>query len=311
VGKPTYTDRELWDSFAEYSKTFSTATNLLPKEVRLPIATLYSFCRRVDDIADDPKSREDPIEALQTLDFFENSIRTIISEDSVPSGDALWPRLHQVNQKWHLSIVPFLELIEGARFDLRREKINTQADLISYSNLVAGSIGAMMLPFLSSGNLAVWDQIEFDQACERLDQPARDLGIAMQITNILRDVGEDARELNRVYIPADLLTEYEINISHFQQDQIPPSYPRLLEELMDLAETRYLSGLKSVKDLDLRVRPGIRSAAKMYREILNEIRKNGYDNLSKRAYTKRSTKFRLSILDTYERSKSRYRFKNV
>jgi len=126
----------------------------------------------------------------------------------------------------------------------------------------------------------------------------------------LRDVGEDARVLDRVYIPTDLLKKYELEKSDLRANQTSASYPLLVEELMELAERHYLSGLESVKDLDFRVRPGIRSAAKMYREILNEIRKNGYDNLTKRAFTKKSTKLRLSVIDTYEQTKNRYKLKS-
>lgn len=304
-------DSEIWDSFKEYSKTFSAATRLLPKEVRLPVATLYSFCRRVDDIADDPTNNGDPASALKKLDYFEKSIRKIISDDLVPEGDSLWPRLHSINQQWRLSLVPFLELIDGARFDLRRETIESQEDLINYSNLVAGSIGAMMLPFLTTGGSAVWDQIGFDEWCENLDQPSRDLGIAMQITNILRDVGEDYKILDRVYIPKELLEKHQIRIADLIANQVPPAYSRLMEELMELAERRYSTGLASINQLDLRVRPGIRSAAMMYREILNEIRKNDYDNLSKRAYTSKITKLRLSVFDSYETTKSKYGLRNA
>ena len=306
-----YTDTEVWNSFKEYSKTFSAATKLLPKDVRLPVATLYAFCRRVDDIADKPGNAADPSEALRELDYFEDSIRAIISENKIPQGDLLWPRIYAINQEWHLSIIPFLELIEGARFDLRRNTIETQEDLIFYSNLVAGSIGAMMLPFLTTGGLAIWDQIDFEQWCQSLDQPSRDLGIAMQITNILRDVGEDYQLLNRVYIPQQLLDSHDIKIADLFQNRIPKAYPILIEELMATAEKRYITGLGSIKDLDRKVRPGIRSAAKMYREILNEIRKNQYDNLSQRAFTKKSTKLRLSIFDTYERTRNRYRLTNA
>ncbi len=299
-----FSDGDLWDSFKRFSKTFSTATRLLPREVRVPVATLYAFCRRVDDLADTAITEVERRDALHQLDNYEMAIREIVSEKKCPRWDPLWPRIYQISEDWPLSIQPFLELLDGARFDLKGEEIDTMEDLIHYSNLVAGSVGSMMLPFLVSVKLKVWDEIQFIELCHELDQPSRDLGIAMQITNILRDVGEDLRNLNRIYLPKDIMYQFNITRANLEQDVVNANYISLLESLMEEAEVRYMTGLKQSRNLRLVVRPGIRSAAKMYREIMNEIRRNNYNNHSKRAFTSKGTKFKLVFGDRYlERKK--------
>lgn len=154
----------------------------------------------------------------------------------------------------------------------------------------------MMLPFL------VDNRAELPQ----LEAPARALGMAMQITNILRDVGEDARLLQRVYLPDTLLQRYGLeNIPLESLDRPPEGYAALTEELMQRAEAAFDEGMAAIPSLKRSVRPGIDAAARIYREILNEIRARGYDNLSSRAYTSRLRKLQVLCVDGYVRRKNR------
>ncbi len=283
------TDRDIWRAFRHHSRTFSLAARLLPSDVQLPVATLYLFCRRVDTVADERVLEVGPDAALQELDAIETDLRAAL--DGTPPDEPLWTRLADVHARFGLLTPPLFDLLEGARWDLTARPITREADLLRYSDLVGGCVGAMMLPFLVPDR----DDVA------RLEAPARELGIAMQITNILRDVGEDARVLGRSYLPADALAAHG-----FARAPLAPSpaYARLLETLMTLAEVRFTRGLAAVEALPSASRHGIASAGRMYREILNEIRAADYDNLTRRAVVPLGRKAQLLITDDYEQRKA-------
>jgi phytoene synthase len=265
-------DRRLWQSFRHHSRTFSFAARLLPRPMRVPVATLYLFCRSVDTLADERQAEIGADAALRELD--ELRVRLDATLAGAPPPAPLWQRMAAIDRDIGLNAPPLHQLIEGARWDLEGRGIATEADLLHYSDLVGGCVGAMMLPFLTrrKGDVAA------------LDGPARALGVAMQITNILRDVGEDARLLGRVYLPSDLLAEHGIAPDALAGSRVPDGYPELVERLAGKAETLYDEGLDGVEALPAAVRRGIRAAACVYREILNEVRANGYDNLTQRAF---------------------------
>ncbi|PSQ80263.1 MAG: squalene/phytoene synthase family protein [Bacteroidetes bacterium QS_8_68_15] len=290
-------DRRLWEGFHHHSRTFSLAARLLPRRVRLPVATLYLFCRRVDTLADERAFAVGPAQALDELEAIEARLDAAL-HGRPPDDDLLWPRLAEVHERFGLAPGPLRELIDGARWDLNGRPVTDEDDLLDYSMLVGGSVGAMMLPFLAPDRR------------EQLDASARTLGVAMQITNIVRDVGEDLRERDRRYLPAAWLREAGLSESDLRAHLptgtgVPPGYPAVLERAMRLAEARYRRGLDGVGKLPTRMRLGIRSAARMYREIHNEVRANDYDDLSRRAYTSRGRKLRLVVQDDYSRRRER------
>ncbi len=284
----TLTDRTIWRTFRYHSRTFSLATRLLPRPVQLPVATLYLFCRHIDTLADERVREIGAAQTLVELDSAEEALRQTLA--GCPPEHGLWQRLAEVHRHFHLNAPPLFELIEGARWDLTGQKVESEADLLYYSNLVGGCVGVMMLPFL----------VPTPATAAPLEAAARDLGIAMQITNILRDVGEDYRELGRLYLPAEALARYGIK-SH----ALAPSarYAALVEEMMVLAETRYTRSLHAIRILPPPVQRGITAAARMYREILNEVRAHHYDNISRRAVVKPARKLRLVVQDDYDRRK--------
>ncbi len=284
----------IWESFRYHSRTFSLAARFLPRSVQMPIATLYLFCRRVDSIADQRVLEIGPSRALDEVDEVRDRLDATLAGNP-PSDEVLWRRLAEVHEHYGLDRGPLDELIEGAVWDLEERPIETADDLIAYSNLVGGSVGAMMLPFLS------------DDAREDLEEPARHLGIAMQITNILRDVGEDIAELDRVYLPTDWMQDHDVSRDALVDGRRPPGYPDLLERAMSVAEDRYRRSYKGVAALPLRTRVGIRAAARMYREIMNEVRANEYDNLNRRAYVSLGRKLLLAAYDNYDWRKARLR----
>jgi phytoene synthase len=284
-------DQWIWAAFYHHSRTFSLAARFLPGPVQMPIATLYLFCRRVDTIADDRILEVGPAQALDEVHDVKHRLDETL-DGRPPGDDLLWPRLAEVHNAYALQREPLYELIDGAIWDLTGRPVETADDLIAYSNLVGGSVGAMMLPFLAEpGNHAA------------LEEAARNLGIAMQITNIVRDVGEDARQLDRVYLPTTWMEETGVARSDLEAKTPTPAYRRLLERMMEAAEMRYEAGFEGVADLPRRMRLGIRGAARMYREILNEVRANDYNNLANRAYASFGRKLLRVVYDGYDRRK--------
>lgn len=291
-GQPDDEEQWIWDSFRRHSRTFSLATYLLPPSVQMSIATLYLFCRRVDSVADRRVLEVGPDRALAEVREIRDRLDDTLAGDP-PTDTILWPRLADINDRCRLPEEPLYELIRGAEWDLEGRNIDSKPDLIEYSNLVGGSVGAMMLPFLTDST-----------AFPKLEPAARRLGIAMQITNIVRDVGEDVRRLERVYLPTRWMEDFDIDEETLERGRVIAEYPKLLERVMETAETLYTEGLRSVGALHLRVRVGIRSAARMYREIMNEVRANDYDNLNHRAYVSFRRKLSLIVYDGYARRKN-------
>ena len=289
------TDDKLWQAFRYHSRTFSFATRLLPQHLRLPIATLYLFCRRVDTVADDLVFEAGPAVARAELDRLRRGLDGALRGH--PPEGFLWQRLAALHRRYVLYPGPLYELLDGARWDLDERPIETLDDLVEYSNLVGGSIGAMMLPFL------LGDRRRFDEA----EAPARTLGIAMQITNIVRDVGEDRRLRQRLYLPLDWLAHHDLTADDLDaacDGPLPEAYPLILENTMACAEARFEAGMAGLDLLDERMRGGIRAAARCYREILNEVREAGYDNLSRRAVVPFQRKCLLLVRDGYARRKA-------
>ena len=210
----------------------------------------------------------------------------------------MWRRLSEVHAAYGLRAHPLRQLLDGARWDIEGRTVRTRADLLAYSDLVAGSVGAAMLPFL------VRDRADI----ARLDAPARALGNAMQITNILRAVGEDWRELGRTYLPQDELDARGVDLASVVGAPTPPRpYVELVESLMAAAERLYDEGLGEVTGLRRAAQTGFRGAGRMYREILNGVRQNGHDNLGRRAVVPLRRKLRLAVQDDYARRRDRLR----
>lgn len=288
-------DRYIQQAFRHHSRTFSLATRLLPPEVRLPIATLYLFCRTVDGLADEYGLSVGTDRAKEEVENTRKSLKQTLSGN--PPDHLLWRRIDEVNERYTLSIEPMNELLDGALWDIEGREISTMDELLSYANHVAGSVGAMMLPFL----------IDEESNIEELELPARSLGQAMQLTNIIRDVGEDWRRLRRVYLPSEGLETAEL----IPEDLFGPAisrksfgaYARLIESVMEEADKLYEAAKPGLEALPLNVRRGIGAAARMYQELHNEVRSAQYDNIHRRAMVPLSRKARLIAHDDYGRRK--------
>jgi len=284
-------DRFLRRAFKHHSRTFSLATRLLPTSVRLPIATLYLFCRTVDGLADEYVLAVGADKAKAEVERTRRRLELTLGGS--PPDELLWRRLAEVHEMFGLQSEPLHELLDGALWDIEGRPIETTDDLLEYANHVAGSVGAMMLPFLMPNR----------KLFGKLEAPARALGQAMQITNVIRDVGEDWRKLGRVYLPQEELERAAIEVKCLMGSTttalLKQRYTDLLELIIDLADALYVEAETGIQSLPLNVQRGIRAAARMYREIQNEVRAADYDNLSNRAIVSRRRKLQLIARDDY------------
>lgn len=159
---------------------------------------------------------------------------------------------------------------EGFQTDLGPVRLGTEAELLRYCYQVAGTVGRMMTPIAGGGKEA--------------EARAVKLGQAMQLTNILRDVGEDL-ERDRVYLPLDLLRAHGVEVEDLRAGRVTPGYRALMAHLEGKARALYREGLAGLGHLKVG-RAAIALAALQYRGILDKLRLSGYDNLGRRAHLK-------------------------
>jgi 15-cis-phytoene synthase len=246
------------------SRSFFAASALLPARVRRPAYGLYAFCRLSDDAVDDAAARDRPA-ALARL-----SGRLARIYDDTP-GDAPADRaMADLVTAHHLPHALPNALIEGLAWDAQGRRYEILSDLTAYAARVAGSVGAMMTVLMG-----VRDAQVLARAC--------DLGVAMQFTNIARDVGEDARA-GRLYLPLAWMREAGLDPEAFLADPtLSPALQAIIARLLAVAEGLYARSEPGVAGLPLDCRPAIRAARLIYAEIGRELARGGLDPLSRRA----------------------------
>lgn len=254
---------------ANGSRTFLAASLLLPRAVRGPACALYAFCRLADDAVD---GGDDPHAAAQML-------RGRL--DRLYRGDP-WPvaadrALAAVVVRFGIPQALPAALIEGFEWDAAGRRYDTLAELEDYAARVAGTVGAMMALLMGAR-----DEAALARAC--------DLGVAMQLSNIARDVGEDARA-GRLYLPRRWLHEAGIDPEAWLA---APSFDTrlaaVLARLLAHADVLYARAGAGVACLPLACRPSINAARFLYAAIGHEVARRGFDSVSARAVVPRRRK---------------------
>ncbi|GGJ84718.1 dehydrosqualene synthase [Lentibacillus kapialis] len=249
------------------SKSFYYAFSKLPFEKANAVYAIYAFCRIADDCADGNHSQLRKQQLLKQLkrelDLFEKQ-----NEIDKP----LWRALRQVFDDYDMEIQPFFDQLTGQAMDADFTMPQTMHELEQYSYYVAGSVGLMLLPVIASKNAA------------DLRAAAIDLGTAMQLTNILRDVGEDFHQKQRIYLPQDELDYFHYAQQELQSGAVTKQFISLWEKLAVRAEHLYDSFLHNISQFDPDSRIPVSLSVQVYRGILDAVRNNGYDCLSKRNY---------------------------
>ena len=254
------------------SKSFHIASLLLPADIRRAAFATYAFCRIADDEIDlgaDPKT---------AIDLLSRRL------DSIYAGQ---PEEHPVDRAFSHVVREYAlprelpdALLEGMLWDTQNRQYQTLNDLLDYAARVAGSVGAMMTVLM--GNRS-------PEAAAR----ACDLGLAMQLTNIARDVGEDARA-GRLYLPIEWMREAGIEPNEFiAQPSVSEPVCEVVRRLLDAADPLYERGLSGVSLLPAACQTSIRAAGQIYREIGVELRKLDFNSITHRAIVSKRRKLQL------------------
>jgi phytoene synthase len=255
------------------SRSFYAASFFLPKQVREPAGALYAFCRVADDAIDEAKgSRTAALDRLrERLDRVYRGQPLPLAVDRAFAG-----AVEFFNMPRELPEA----LLEGFAWDAGGRVYEDLSGVYAYSARVAAAVGAMMTVLMG-----VRDANVLARAC--------DLGTAMQITNICRDVGEDARN-GRIYLPLDWLDEVGIDPDEFLARPVfSEALGIVVERLLQRAEALYQRAESGIGRLPVGCRPGIYAARLLYAEIGQEVARNGYDSVSQRAVVSSSRKVSL------------------
>jgi 15-cis-phytoene synthase len=250
---------ELSEAYSECERiTWSQARNfaygirLLPPAKRRGLAVIYAFARRIDDIGDGTLPPEEKIAALET------ARQQILDLSQPPADDPVLMALADVERNFPVPMPAFGELIDGCVADVRGTSYRTFDDLLYYCRCVAGSIGRLSLGIFGTSH----DQT---QAAELADA----LGVALQLTNILRDIRED-RQNGRVYLPAEDLAKFDCDPDRLGQST-QPGFVRLVEFEAERARDWYAEGWKLLDLLDRRSAACTGAMAGIYRRLLERI----------------------------------------
>jgi phytoene synthase len=228
------------------ARNFAYGIRLLPPEKRRALAVVYAFARRVDDIGDGTLPASEKLEQLEQA----RSDVAMLSKDD----DLVIVALADVAKRFPIPMEAFGELIDGCVADVKGTSYETFDELHHYCRCVAGSVGRLSLGIFGSSD-------------DKAPQLADDLGIALQLTNILRDIREDQQN-GRVYLPAEDLKKFDVDISEAQPG---PQFGRLMDFEIERARDWYATGFKLLPLLDYRSRACTGAMAGIYRTLLERI----------------------------------------
>ena len=251
------------------SLSFHAASRLLPPRVRDPALALYAFCRLADDEVDEGNEKGRAVLALR--DRLDLAYRG--RPRNAPEDRAFAALVEDFDMPRALPEA----LLEGLAWDATGRQYRTLSGVLDYSARVAAAVGAMMCVLMR-----VRDADALARAC--------DLGLAMQLTNIARDVGEDARA-GRLYLPLEWMQAEGVEPAAFLRDPRPdPRVARMVRQLLAEAESLYFRSEAGVATLPADCRPGIFAARRIYAGIGAAVARNRFDSVSRRARTGRGQK---------------------
>jgi phytoene synthase len=247
---------------AASGSSFYYSFRFLPPERRRAITAFYAFCREVDDIADECR---DPTVAGAKLAWWRDEVARLFA--GTPSHPVTQALLEAI-APFHLPQEAFEQIIDGMEMDLGRVRYPDFRALRLYCHRVAGVVGEVAALIFGSSDRATLKY-------------ANKLGLAFQLTNIIRDVGEDARR-DRIYLPQDELAEFGVSEPDLPRAQMSENFRRLMEFQYQRAEQTYSEALALLPGADRKSqRPGLIMAA-IYRTLLQEIRQDGFRVLDRR-----------------------------
>nr|ABY86651.1 phytoene synthase [Citrus x microcarpa] len=261
---------------AEYAKTFYLGTLLMTPERRRAIWAIYVWCRRTDELVDGPNASHITPAAL---DRWESRLENLFQGRPFDMLDA---GLSDTVTKFPVDIQPFRDMIEGMRMDLRKSRYKDFDELYLYCYYVAGTVGLMSVPVMGIAP-------DSQATTESVYNAALALGIANQLTNILRDVGEDAQR-GRVYLPQDELAQAGLSDDDIFAGEVTNKWRNFMKNQIKRARMFFDMAENGVTELSEASRWPVWASLLLYRQILDEIEANDYNNFTKRAYVSKAKK---------------------
>lgn len=269
---------ECWQILREHGKTFHVMARLLGPERGNGIAAIYGFARVADDAVDEPAPGDTPDAIRARLAAMLGELRR------AAAGESREPRfavLGETIRRYGIPLEPFEHLVAGVSMDIGPTRYETFADLELYCYRVAGTVGLMITPVAGY------------RAGSRALEHAKTLGTAMQLTNILRDVGEDQRR-GRVYLPAEDLQRFGVSEADLAAGVVDARFRALMQFQIDRARRLYDEGLALIPLVtSARGRAAFEFAVEAYSGILGKIRDAGYDVFRHRAHLSLAEKLAL------------------
>jgi phytoene synthase len=260
----------------EHGRTYYLATKLLPRWKRRHVHALYGFTRYTDDLVDTGPSagRED------RLDRWTEAFQAALG--GAPVEHPVLPAVLDTIERFDLDQADFTAFLRSMRMDLTVTSYDTYEDLLDYMAGSAAAIGSMMLPILGAADLA--------QARE----PARQLGYAFQLTNFIRDVGEDCAR-GRIYLPQKDLSEMGVRSEDLHAGIASGPVRQLIAFEVERAHGHYALAATGIPMLAPTSRACIRAAYRLYGEILDEVARADYDVFRRRATVSRPRRIVVAV----------------
>jgi len=268
----------------QWAKTFYLGTLLLPQEKRKAIWAIYVWCRRTDEIMDSVEaSTKSQNELSDNLDEWEENTKNVFRGNIKSELDSV---LLDTIEKYPQSIQPYLDMIDGQRMDLNKFRYKDFDELKRYCYRVAGTVGLMtqnVMGIDSAYTSAPWS------AMPDPSEAAIALGIANQLTNILRDVGED-RQRGRIYLPQADIEKFNYSEEELLKGEINNQWKALKNFQLKRARDWFEKSEDGIKWLSSDARWPVWTSLRLYRGILDSIEKLDYDVFNNRAFVKNSVK---------------------
>ena len=269
---------------AHWAKTFYLATLLMPPDKRRAIWAIYVWCRRTDELMDSAEAQAQPASDLAVrLDTWERRTRDLFA-GTVQDGLDLVMR--DTIERFSQPMQPYLDMIEGQRMDLRCHRYESFEDLKLYCYRVAGTVGLMTQEVMGLDPAyisAPWSDVP------DTSEAAVALGIANQLTNILRDVGED-RARGRIYLPQEDLQRFEYTEDQLMAGVVNDNWRSLMRFQVARARDWFARCESGVRWLSPDARWPVWASLRLYRGILDVIEQHGYDVFNKRAFVPKAGK---------------------
>jgi phytoene synthase len=267
---------------AHYSKSFYISARMLPRERRWATFALYGFCRYADNLIDNPRYRTTK-ELEEEVNFISKELKR-----AYRTGESEHPILKPfvvVALKYGIPIEYPLELLKGVLMDIKTTRYETFDDLYLFCYRVAGVVGLMMTYVLGYKSAKAFHYAE-------------KLGIAMQLTNILRDIKED-KNMGRIYLPQEELERFGVTEDDIMNERMTANFRRLMQFQVERAHQYYREADRGIPMLERKAQFAIYSASKIYQGILRKIEARDYNSFLGRVFVSQMKKIGILLQEIF------------